>query len=439
MSASPTVLQPTASDIIGPRKHLATWVYGAAHFGKSLFWYTSEILFAFFLTEITGLSGRAMGLLLAVGLLGSIAIDLALARVLRRQLGELTYAARLQMAGAALSSLALAALFVAPMLANGVSPLLWAALAMLAFRFSYALYDLPQNLMLSLATSTDRARGNVASLRLFCSGLAVLAVTASVAPLVAAGGIGSVAQRFVWLALVIATLALASAWLLWRVLGAQHAPVQDAAPLSTSTSLRSPKRWPVHLQVLLAATFVTALTTSMFAKLEPYFTAYVVDAAMQGGLMITAMALGMTLSQPAWAALMHRRSADSAFVLAAWMMLGATLVFLLSAGQQLVLAMLAATLIGAANGGFGSSLWAGFAHAVARHLQRAQGGTAYALFVGLSKLGLALSGLLLGEVLHSVDYRDSQSHMILYGMTLWPALGAVVCLGLALRLRTVKN
>lgn len=54
----------------------ATAVYGAAHYGKSLFWYGGEVLFAFFLTEVAGLTPAHMAGVLAIGFLISAIFDL---------------------------------------------------------------------------------------------------------------------------------------------------------------------------------------------------------------------------------------------------------------------------------------------------------------------------------------------------------------------------
>lgn len=73
-----------------------TGVYGSAHLGKSLFWYASELLFAFYLTELVGLPASRMGLVLAIGLLVSAAIDLVAARLLDRRLIDAAVMASLQ-------------------------------------------------------------------------------------------------------------------------------------------------------------------------------------------------------------------------------------------------------------------------------------------------------------------------------------------------------
>lgn len=104
--------------------------------------------------------------------------------------------------------------------------------------------------------------------------------------------------------------------------------------------------------------------------------------------------------------------------------------FLCTARASTPLAMLAALAFGVANGGLGSSLWAGFAQAVSHRVRPEQGGVAFAVFVACSKLGLMLSALLLAETLHLLDYR-SHGGALLLAMTGLPALGAIACLPIA--------
>jgi Na+/melibiose symporter-like transporter len=172
----------------------ATLLYGCAHYGKSLFWYASEFLFAFFLTEVGAISADRMGLVLAAGLFVSAGIDIGVGSQLSRLLPNAASAGRLQLAGAAASAASMLLMFACYWLPDDVR--LLAVLAMsLMFRIAYALYDIPQNSLLSLATDSERARTNVASMRYVFSGLAALTVAACLTPLLQAGGLADQAVR----------------------------------------------------------------------------------------------------------------------------------------------------------------------------------------------------------------------------------------------------
>lgn len=403
-----------------------TVVYGWAHFGKSLFWYVSEILFAFYLTEVGGLSGRDMGLVLALGLLMSVIVDLVLAWAFQRTLAEIGRAGTLQLFGAGLSALSLGALFVTPWI--GVSPhakFSFALGAMFAFRFAYALYDLPQNVLLALATTDTRGRTRAATVRLFFSGLATLIVSALAVVLLAEPQEDR-AERFLGASAAISVLALWTAWGLHKALraeGARWKPSSLPAP-------PHPRTRAAAMGLLLGATFIVSLTASLFTKLEPYLAAYVLQSPLWGGLMITMTALGATLSQPAWARLSERWSRPIVFGVAAGVLIVAALTFLIMVKAFAWGGAAASFLFGVASGGMGAIMWAAWGDAVAERAPRA-GGLAFALFTGASKIGLALSGLVLGVFLHHVDYRGEDSDVILTFMTMWPALGAAACIAAA--------
>lgn len=409
-----------------------TAAYGCAHYGKSLFWYTSEILFAFFLTEVGGLSGQGMGLVVGFGLLASVGFDLAFGWGLRKRLAEVRRAARLQLTGAVLSAAALGGFFLTPWIDGAQAKFAFALAAMLAFRCAYALYDLPQNVLLALATRSEQARTRVAAVRLFFSGLATLSVSLLVALVVADRDAASRAVVLLWSAAAIASLSVGAAWRLQRCLSKDSAAAGalGATPVDLSqTGTASPS--PLAPQpLLLTATFVVSLTVSMFSKLEPYLAAYVLASPLWGGAMITAAALGTTVSQVAWAGLSDRWSRPVVFSLAAGLLIIAALVFLAGIAVSPWIALAAALVFGAASGGLSSLMWAAFGDAVADRSPTASG-LAFATFTGVSKLALALSSLLLGLFLHVVDYRDAESGSILAAMTLWPALGGAACLVLA--------
>src|SRR3990167_8423873 len=127
-----------------------TTLYGLAHFGKSLLWYGGELLFAYHLTEVAGLDSAAMGLVLGVGFLASAGLDLAIGRWLSPRMTHARSAAALQALGSLAAAPAMVAFFVPPWL----PPLLrigWAMASGLAFRFGFAVYDIPQNALMALA------------------------------------------------------------------------------------------------------------------------------------------------------------------------------------------------------------------------------------------------------------------------------------------------
>lgn len=191
---SVTILMSEDADGLGRRDILGqadrwrwTAIYGFAHFGKSLFWYSSEILFAYFLTKYVGLSAAHMGVVLAAGFLVSALLDLAIGAGLHRRLASAGSASRLQLDGALLCSAALALVFLGALLPVEAR-FACAIAAGITFRSAFACYDIPQNALMALATSDADNRFRVAAMRILGSGTATLPVAAAVGPVVSLRG-----------------------------------------------------------------------------------------------------------------------------------------------------------------------------------------------------------------------------------------------------------
>jgi hypothetical protein len=90
--------------------------YAGAHFGKSLFWYASESLFAFFLTEIAHLASRTAGWVLAASFLLSGALDVGIGSALGDRLATASAAGRLQLFGMVGTAVCTVLLFAVPSL-----------------------------------------------------------------------------------------------------------------------------------------------------------------------------------------------------------------------------------------------------------------------------------------------------------------------------------
>lgn len=403
----------------------ATAAYGLAHYGKSLFWQSGEILFAFFLTEVGGLPARDMGFVLAASLLVSAAGDVALGASFRRVLAAMDRACRVQLAGAAASSIALLLLFASHWV-PGPGRLAFALSVSVLFRLAYAFYDLPQNAMLSTATANDAARTRVSAIRLFGSGAATLTVALLIAPLLLGKDAGDRSLRFCLMAVGFGVVSVSSAWLLTRAMktiAARTAPDAAAAPPPPGDArLLLAAVWP-----LVGLMFVVSLATPVFSKIEPYFAAFVLRDPVTGSGVMSAVALGSTLSQPLWVALLRGRSrAASIAVAAGALMLSSAAFYLLAPGGGIA-AIACGAAFGASNGAVTMTLWAAFADTVARRAPD-QASLGYALFTGAAKLALAIGALAIGAVLAAVDYRDADRLLLVTAMTVPPLAGGALCL-----------
>ncbi len=402
----------------------STGVYGCAHYGKSLFWYASELLFAFFLTEVGGVPAGQMGLILALGLLASAVIDVGVGTRLSHVLPGAAGAGRLQFVGAGASAASMMLMFACYWLPDSVR-LGGVLAASLAFRASYALYDIPQNSLLSLATQGDRARTTVAATRYMFSGLAALTVAATIAPLLGSGSAPERALLFCQIGLGLSAVAIVSAWLLARAVGADRAGLDRAGRAGERPGPLSP-----DIRLLVGLMFVVSMAGPTFSKMEPYFAAFVLRDPLVGGGVAMAVPAGMALSQPLWGLLALRWSRASLLAAAAAMVVLASALFFLVAGAGTLAVLAGALLFGAGSGGLGMAIWAGFADAVARDgAGRAE--WAYALFTASAKASLALSGLAIGLTLGQIDYRGDESELLVRVMVLPSILAGGLCVLIA--------
>lgn len=416
----------------------ATLSYGLAHFGKSLFWYSSEILFAFYLSEVSRLPVAWMGVILAAGFVCGAVADLMVGQRCAPRLTGALGAARLQMIGACCCALTLA-LFFAGALVPEPWRLAYALVGGICFRMCYALFDLPQNALLSLGTGDDDSRSRVAALRIFFSGAAALMVGASIGPLLSTGASGSTPLRFFIMSLILGLVAIFTAANLYLI-------IKWCAGAVLPTDQKLPST-PLHLQafltglapaiwIIVAMSLVTATSVSFFNKIEPYYAAYVLNAPVWGGLIMASAACGQALSQPVWSYLSRRLERARLITICAGLLMVTAGMFWVCAMWP-VAAVGCAFLFGAAGGGMGMVQWAAFADQVSRQ-QASVAGAAYGLLTAAIKVALAVSGLLIGFGLSRFDYRDTESVGLIMAMCAPVIFGASLVLGLNILLRRHK-
>lgn len=307
-------------------------------------------------------------------------------------------------------------------LAESRTRLFACAVTILIYRIAYAFYDLPQNSLFGVLGAATAEHRRLAALRMFLSGLAILSITSTVAPLVAGDDTHQRRNIFLAMTMVMSAIALASAWTLRNTLHAFPAP---AAP-DRRRDLMPPLSINTTLGTLFGLSLVIPLTTSAFSQLEPYFVAYVLDSKLHAGALVMALALGSALSQSIWVRVPGRETSWRLLALAAAVLLLSSLLFLITARHHLMLAMAASFAFGTGSGGLGMGLWSGLGLALKGRNSAA--GPIITASTSLSKGAGALGILLLGTVLHGLDYRARDSHCLLLLMTIWPAIGAVLCL-----------
>jgi Na+/melibiose symporter-like transporter len=398
--------------------------YGAAHGGKSLFWYCGEVLFAYFLTEVAGLPPVAMGFVLAAGLAASAVMDLIVGSLFKQGLSQAQSAGRLQRTGAILSAISLFAFFATPFAALDWR-LAVALGASLLLRATYAIYEVSQNALLSLATANSLERTRLAGVRIWASGLATLLIALALGPLVAEAKADRGHVAFLAFAAGIALVGAGSAIVLARCVP-QDAQDDQAPPRLGvgGFAILAP------LGVSFAMHFLHAGPTSLFTRLEPYFTAYVLASPTWGGAVVVAVALGWIISQPAWIFLGTRFDRGAMIALSSAASMGAAGGFMIASADAGIALLAMGFAFGAAHSGMALTLWSGFADAVASRA-RAAAGLAYGAFTASAKLSLAIAALSLGLWLSETDFREASRGYITYPMTLGPIMAAGAVLAVA--------
>ncbi|KAF1013421.1 MAG: hypothetical protein GAK31_03570 [Stenotrophomonas maltophilia] len=343
-----------------PAPALPRRLYAAGHFARTLSWSFTDLALGNYLHARLGLTPASTGQLLFVSLAYSALLDLLLAMLFVRVRDQRRTALRLKLIGGAGTAASACLLFhTFAVDGNGSGFGLLLAVSLL-FRTCYALFDVAQNALTSLlpvdATDAERYvadRALVVPVSKLCIAAAMFAVV---------GDAGSVpAGNEQRICLVIGMLVLLAAVPLARlpVPAPQRQAPQPGTPLPLPMAALAP--------VLLAIAAETALT-GLAGRVLPFLA--------HGAALTFAMVAGMVLAPWAAARLQQQLGSEMRTILA-----------LSLAGVGLVLwrrtALIARTHAGQAG----------------RHDDL----SCFALLTASMKLSIALSSLLLGQLLAGVD------------------------------------
>lgn len=414
-----------------PRNSIA---YAGAHYGKSLFWYMSELLVGFYLAEIYGLSPAVIGTLLFAFLVWDAITDPLLALLfLRRRIGTRAML-DIQAFGAILSTVAFALVFFRPS-TDSVVLTVYALFAGVFFRTAYTVYDVPQNALMHRLADTARDRLFFATLRTAFSAIATLTVSLSSALILSGDSVTTQAQWFTVTGVLFGVVAMSSAAILRR----SAFRSSDSVPIGQPHRVR--QTWltitdPATIR-LLVASFVLSIGWPLFGKLTPFFAKYVLDQPKATGTMFAAMAIGAFASQPVWLRMGHRigrRRLGQILVLCATL---ACLSFWVHANNSALWTSVIVAVISACTSGASTLLWTILADRMSdARMADANDLFAFGGFTFASKIGLGLSGLALGLVLSQAGYTAGAGlgtvgqSWVIATMAAFPAM----CVGVALHI-----
>jgi GPH family glycoside/pentoside/hexuronide:cation symporter len=382
-----------SSQHITPGMSVAEAAYASAHFGKSLLWHGSQLLFAYFLTEACGFSPLAMGLTLTVALLANALCDLGVGRLLTRLSLSYPAIARVQLAGAVLTVLAILVFAWSGRSADREKMVMVVA-GLGAFALAYSLVDVPQNAALGLAPFGADRRKRASATRLVLSGSAEVVVVTGFAVLMRGLPAPAVGEGFLWLSLGTGCVAIAGAALL--------AATARAGSAAGATASKGPAVLPrtagaaaeIGAVLTLVATFT--ISAKVTGKMEPYIAAHWFATARDGAVFMSAIAIGSMLGQPLWLRRLRTHEAGRDLLEPALAMALGGLIFPLSA-LGLPVALASGLLLGMGQGGISLSLWTRLADLCSRTPQRAAELTG--LFTFAAKSVGALSTLVMSQLL----------------------------------------
>lgn len=380
------------------------WRYALAHYGKSLFWYASELLFPFYLTEIGLFSGWVMGLVIGASLMFSVLADLVVGWLSRRYLSSARRAGRCQIVGASLSVISILGFFACVWMPSAWR-IEYAVTSLLCFRFTYALYDIAQDVLVNLATNGRAQRSHLSGVHFTFSGIASITVATLVTPM-AAMHAGKTHAEFFMLAALLSVGALASSLQLGSYLKRSG---ENSGELIRSSSQHQDTAPPMFYFVL---TFLLALCGPMFAKVAPYYGTYAMHQRFAGTIMVSLYSLGIALAFPLLASAMHGMPRKLVMVRAALFMVAVSAVIVGLGWVDAYVLYGAAFALGISWGILCILCWSGFADAISRKQTRAVSFD-YAQFLASAKAGLLLAAVLIGATLSSLDYKSTQAHYLM--------------------------
>lgn len=407
----------------------ALTIYGFGHFGKSLLWISSVLIFAFYLTEVAGFPPARMGWVLAISLLVNAGSDWLIGRMLGRYVTAVRAATRLQLAGSMMAGLC----FVLFAQTAAVSPnwrTMYAIATLVLFRLGYSLYDVPQNAMLGLVAGNDSDRSQIAAARYAAAGLANIAVTLCLSIWIVQMVGPHRENAFAVVAVLYAAVAIGSAVLValhfsqtpGKLAPAASAPVPASPALAHGSGPLLP---PI---LAFGSILIYSTLMPVFTELKVYFAAFAFEPGTGPVSFLLSSAIGQVLAQPVWARIGRQRSLIALYRLAALAVIGAGVTFGLLGRAGVPWVLLAAFLFGAGSSGLLMAIWSVMGHVAGTDPDRAL--ARFGQFTSCSKLAQAASIMMIGQILALSDYRSGTLSMVITAMAASVVLTGASCLAL---------
>ena len=298
-------------------KELRSVGYSAGNLGKNLLWAAADLTLLFILTDILGLPPGWAGSVMMIALVADMVIDLWAGRIS-------AYAQRygigyhhMLFALAPICALSFAALYW--MAGAEETNILGVIAALVAFRISYGLIDIPHNAMLPGIAPDSRSRGRVAGYRYFFSSVATLGVTMLLSPQVGSAGATGDTDGLGLFGLVAAGVAVAAIWI-----------AAATAHKSGSGQMASIGRIPIFpplsrdFVLLLLIGLLAGGLSAMFARSMIYYGTHYLSDPQAAANILSMLVIGQFVGSALWS--WASQHFETARVLAFANMLSAVLV-----------------------------------------------------------------------------------------------------------------
>ena len=387
--------------------------YAGAHFGKSLYWYATEMVFAYFLAEQYGFSPALMGGLLLLFLFWDALTDPLIAMAAGGKNASTRRLLRLQLAGALLSGASFCLIFFRPPFEGGAL-IAYAIVAGLLFRSAYTVLDVPQNTLLVRLGGDTKGVKLLASMRMVCSALAHLAVAGATALAVTGTAGKPDHQLFLLFAFLVAVIGIASAAMLARAggaIGGEPAEGDRRTAFSGDTrAMRVALARLGPLVPLLGAMFLVSLGWPAFGKLIPYYADYALDRPGFAGTLIAGVALASLAVQPGWAAIMRRLDWHQCYLAAFSVIAAGAGLFAMAGAGSAIGGTLAVLVLAAGASMYTALLWAHLASTLTTpRMAGVDDLLAFGALTLTAKCSLGLGGLVVAGVLEAAGYEQGAS------------------------------
>lgn len=421
------------------RRYLARMVadrhligYSSGNFGKNLLLGSVDVTLLFLLTDRLGIAPQRVGLLMLMVFAADLMLDLgAGALAAWAQTRGIGYR-RLIALGTLPCAAAFALIYSLPALAPDNITVI--ALAIIFFRATYAVIDVPHNSLLARVATDSRARGRASGYRTVFSSAGSVVIATVLVPFMGAGGQPATASQLSLLGttggMVFCAVMLFAAWSA-REEGA--AGVRPLRPHARIALLPKPDR-------LFGAIAVIALMTGfaipVFGKMMLHIATYVLQRPGLAGPILLSVTIGQLAGAALWIVLVRSRDKTSLLAISHGVAICGVACFAM-AGATPWLLTASALLVGVGFGGVFMLPWGILADitdfAEFRHGERRETAT-FATFLVILKGGGAASMATVGWTLERLGYVPgvAQSESVIQGMKLlaygFPIIGSLVAI-----------